>query len=210
MSRYHPYKSTDDVKFANEITELESKDARHNVYSRENHIYFRARVNKDSVYQLQKEIERQNRDFDNMSRKYPEYEMKPKPIYLHLYTGGGSCSAGWAAVTFIQCSKIPIHTVIEGYCASAGTIMSVVGKKRYMAEHARMLIHQLSAGVYGKFAEIQDGMKHLEEDMEESIEFYRKHSTMTKVEIRKQLKHDHWWDFNTAKSRGLVDEMWKG
>lgn len=207
---YHPYKTIDDVKKAAKEFSLNKKEVKEKVYSRDNHIYFLMRVNKESVYALEKEIRKINDEHVNLQLKHPNYKITPKPIYLHLNTGGGGCQSGWAAVGFIKNSKIPVHTVIEGGCASAGTIMSVAGVKRYMTEHSRMLIHQLSASTWGTYEQLKDDMKYNDEDMVESIKYYADHSTMTKKEVKEQLKHDHWWDLQTALSKGLVDEEWKG
>ena len=38
-------------------------------------------------------------------------------------------------------------------------MISVVGKERYMHKHAYMLIHQLSAGSWGKYSDLVDDME---------------------------------------------------
>tara|TARA_B110000908_G_scaffold12629_1_gene14719 strand:- start:9564 stop:10205 length:642 start_codon:yes stop_codon:yes gene_type:complete len=208
--RFHPYRTIKAINKESDYLKLIKNEIESRVYSRNNHIYFLTQVNKDTVYALDKEINTLNKRFEDIQKKNEEFIITPKPIYLHLNTNGGDIQSGWAAVTFIQNSKIPIHTVIEGGCASAGTIMSVVGTKRYMAKYARMLIHQLSADTYGNFAQLEDEMKYLKEDMKESVDFYHKYSRMSKNEIKEQLKHDHWWDFKTAQKYGFIDEEWKG
>lgn len=179
---------------------------RNSIFRRQNHIFFASPVTKNNVYTLNKEIHTLNKKYNEIK----DYISTPKPIYLHINTGGGEVQAGWTAVDFIRNSVIPIHTIVEGGCASAGTLMSIVGKKRYMTRYARILIHQSSSDICGTFNQLEEEMKYLKDDMNETINFYHKYSKMSKSEIRNQLKHDHWWDFNTAKKNGLVDEEWKG
>ena len=45
----------------------------------------------------------------------------------------------------MESCSISIYTVIEGYTASAGTLISVYGRKRFIRKNTYMLIHQLSS-----------------------------------------------------------------
>lgn len=174
------------------------------IFRRQNHIYFATSVTKNNIYILNKEINILNKMYDDMK----DYISQPNPIYLHLNTNGGDVQSGWTAVDFIRSSPVPIHTIVEGGCASAGTLMSIVGQKRYMTRYARMLIHQSSSSIEGTFRELEDEIKYLREDMNETIDFYHKYSKMSKTKIRNQLKHDHWWNFKTAKKHGFIDSEW--
>ena len=50
----------------------------------------------------------------------------------------------------------PVHTYVDGFAASAATLLSLSGEKRFMTKNSLMLIHQLSSGFMGKFTEIKD------------------------------------------------------
>ena len=179
------------------------------VYSRYNHIIFKGDVNKDNVYQLGEEIHKLNKDFRDLEKNLDSVNITPKPIYLHINSYGGYLDDAWAAIDFIKTSKIPIHTVVEGRVASAASMMSVVGVKRYMSKHSRILIHQLSGGFWGKMAELEDGMKDCKDATKDIIDLYLKHTRMKRPEITQQLKHDRWWNFEYCRLKGLVDSEWK-
>lgn len=119
------------------------------ISSNENHIYFYASVTKSSILELNTEIKRITR---NLQRMAADYNINPPPIYLHINSYGGSV---FAAIDTIQYNPIPIYTIIEGAAASAATMMSVYGKKRYITKSSHMLVHQLSSGFWGKMAEIE-------------------------------------------------------
>lgn len=108
----------------------------------------------------------------------------------------------------IKNAPFDIHTIIEGTCCSSGTIMSVVGKRRYIEENSFMLIHQLSAGCHGTYEEMKDTMKFYKKDMDKTIAHYEKYSYMSKTEIRRRLKSDEYLDADVAVKCGLVDEIW--
>ena len=185
-------------------------DVASRVSARGNHIFFYAGVSKRSMYEMNDHIERLNRAFEELQQKNPNVTMEAKPIYLHINSYGGSVFAAFAGVDMIQQSRIPIYTIVEGAVASAGTILSVVGKKRFMRPHASMLIHQLSSWFGGKMTEIEDNFQNLDKMMKSIKDIYLAHTTMSGTQLDDFLKHDLWWTIDTCKQRGLVDETWTG
>lgn len=63
---------------------------------------------------------------------------------------GGTILAAYTAVDTIKNSRVDIHSIVEGYVASAGTLLSVVCSKRYIQPIGYMLIHQLTSYISGK------------------------------------------------------------
>lgn len=181
------------------------------VTSKDNHIFFYASVTKKSVYALNTEIMSMNRSFEELERSHPTIRgMRPRPIILHINSYGGSVFAAFAAIDFIQQSKIPIYTVVEGATASAGTLMSVVGKKRFIRPTGSMLIHQLSTWFGGKMNEVEDEYKNLEQMMDTIRGIYVKHTKMTETQLKEFLSHDVWWMSAKCIEHGLVDGVWNG
>ena len=46
------------------------------------------------------------------------------------------------SMIIIKRSPIPIYTYVEGVVASAATIISIAGKKRFMTPNSMLMIHQ--------------------------------------------------------------------
>ena len=176
------------------------------ISSNENHIYFYASVTKSSILELNTEIKRITR---NLQRMAADYNINPPPIYLHINSYGGSVFAAFAAIDTIQYNPIPIYTIIEGAAASAATMMSVYGKKRYITKSSHMLVHQLSSGFWGKMAEIEDEKKNLDNLMKAIKKVYKKKSTIPKEKLDEVLKHDLWWKSKKCLKYGLVDKIIK-
>jgi ATP-dependent Clp endopeptidase proteolytic subunit ClpP len=170
-----------------------------------NHIYFYSEVNRDSIYDLIMLIKEAEEESILTSLKLKIDEI---PIYIHINSLGGSIFNCFAGIDIIQLCKVPVHTIIEGGSASAGTLLSVVGKKRYMTKNAYMLIHQLSSGFWGKMGEIEDEFKNLEDLMKRIKDIYKEHTTIPKKELNDLLKHDLWLDSDKCLKYGLVDEIW--
>ena len=70
-----------------------------------------------------------------------------------------------------------------------------------------MLIHQLSSGMWGKYADMQDKMDNCDRFMEMIIDIYKEHTKIPKKELNNILKHDLWWDAETCLKYGLIDEI---
>tara|TARA_B110000037_G_scaffold221973_1_gene294861 strand:- start:669 stop:1391 length:723 start_codon:yes stop_codon:yes gene_type:complete len=170
-----------------------------------NHIYFYSEVNRDSIYELGellKEIEEENK---MMSFKM---NIEPIPIYLHINSYGGCIFSAFNAIDMIKACSVPIHSIIEGCAASAGTLMSVCADKRYIRPNAYMLIHQLSSGCWGKMCEIEDEFSNLKEFMDNITNIYREHTSIPRKELTELLKHDLWLNTEKCKKYKLVDEVW--
>jgi len=174
------------------------------------HIYFHADVSKDSVYRLNKLLLDIQQDFDDLKRANPGIQMTPSPIYLHLNTYGGSVFAAFHAIDIIQQSPIPIYTIVEGATASAGTLMSVVGKRRFIRPHASMLIHELSSWFGGKMTNIEDEYKNLRQMMDDIKTIYLQNTGLGKEEMEDLLKHDLWLKADKCIEKGLADAVWTG
>lgn len=179
-----------------------------NVHSINNHVYFHSQVNKKSIEMLIDEINKINNRLEILERNKLIDSIIPNPIYLHITSYGGSLLHCFKAVDVIKRSKVPIHTVIEGYAASSGSLMAVSGKKRYMGAYASQLIHQMSSMCHGKYNEIEDDYKNCKMWMDHIVQIYVDNSKMNRQQVIEQLKHDSWWNSDKCLDNGLVDELW--
>ena len=170
----------------------------------ENKIYFYANINRESVVELNKkvgEIESKSLTLAN------NLDISPPVIKILINSGGGSITAGISSMDTILRCKVPVHTYVDGFCASAATFLTIVGNKRFISRHSYMLIHQLTSNFWGKYSEFQDAKQNLDLMMDTVKNVYKKY---TKVPVRKLneiLKHDLMWNAETCLKYGLVDEI---
>jgi len=170
-----------------------------------NHIYFHSEVDRDTIFDMCALITEAEEDNLYMAHKM---NIDPIPIYLHINSYGGSIFAAFNAIDCINSCKVPVYTIIEGAVASAGTLISVFGKKRFIRPYAYMLIHQLSSSFWGKMSEIDDEHKNLTELTQRLLAIYRENTTLPKKELQELLKHDLWLNVEKALKYGLVDEVY--
>jgi ATP-dependent Clp protease protease subunit len=171
-----------------------------------NHIYFNSDVTKKSIFDLCQALN--SVALDNIVTA-TQFNIEPIPIYLHINSNGGSVFAAFTAIDNIMNCKVPVYTIIEGASASAATIMSVVGKKRYIRPNSYMLIHELRSGCWGRMSEMEDEMENNKKLMKRIKKIYKEHTTIPHEEMKEILKHDMWWDAEKCLEMGLVDELWQ-
>lgn len=170
-----------------------------------NTIYFYSSVSQQDNFSLNKYLAKLDRDLPIIQHKY-KLESKI-PIHLRINSYGGSVFAAFSTLDYMKSVSVPIFTYIDGCAASAGTIMSVCGDKRYIGENSYMLVHQLSSQHWGKFQELQDDMKNSESLMKRIKEIYEEKTKIPKTKMDEILRHDLWWDAKTCLRYGLVDEI---
>jgi len=180
-----------------------SDDSR--VSAEHNTIYFYSGVTRQDNLTLNKLLKSTGQKLANIQNVYKLDE--PPKINLHINSYGGSVFAGFGSVDYIRNCEVPVVSIIDGCAASAATIMSVVATERLMHEHAFMLIHQLSSGMWGKFEAMKDDMKNNELLMKKIIGIYEEHTNIPKSKIKDILKRDLWWDAKTCLKYGLVDDI---
>jgi len=170
----------------------------------ENKIYYYAGVNRESAAELNKkigELESKSLTLGN------NLDIDPPTLKLLINSGGGSITAGISSMDTILRCKVPVHTYVDGFCASAATFLSVVGKKRYMSRNSYMLIHQLSSNFWGKYSEFEDEKQNLDLMMKTIKDVYKKYTKVPMKKLDEILKHDLLWDAETCKTLGLIDEI---
>lgn len=169
-----------------------------------NELYFYGPVNQRSCFELKRQMNDMNTKLKSLAI---QYRIEPPPIHLHIQSQGGSLYHTLYIIDLIRNIDIDVYTYIDGFAASAATLMSVVGKKRYMTKHSLMLIHQLSGTDSGKFNELQDQMSNMSILMNMITNIYLEETKINKTTLAELLKKDLWLDADTCLNYGLVDEI---
>lgn len=178
-----------------------SKDTSGMVNTVGNRIYFYSGVATAPILDL-------NKALTELSGKLlGEFGADAPPIRLHINSLGGYLYDAMAGVDAIDSCPVPVYTVIEGVAASAATLMSVHGAKRYITKNSYMLIHQLSSVLWGKYEELKDDMENSKVFMERIRAIYKDYTEVPEEKLNEILKHDLWWDAEQCLEYKLVDEI---
>lgn len=171
----------------------------------ENRIYFYCEVTPENILKLNKAL----RDIDNTNQIYQlarQQEFLDK-IYIHINSGGGSLHDGLLAMDQIEKTKSEVITIVDGFAASAATLMTLAGTHKQINKHGYMLIHQLSAGVVGTYENIKDEGVNCKKLMKNIKEIYLTKTKIPENKLEELLKHDIILSAEECLEYGLVDEI---
>ena len=72
------------------------------------------------------------------------------PIYIVLYSPGGSVVDGATLISAMQVSEAPVYTVCYAFCASMASMIHQYGVKRYITDRSILMFHPASFGTEGE------------------------------------------------------------
>ena len=182
------------------------EDPESKLYARGRHIYFQDHITFDTATALIRQINDLTEELEITCRAL---EIDSLPITLHITSPGGVMFAAMMIIDAMTSSKIPIDTVVEGYAASAGTLISIHGRHRAMTKNGTMLCHQARSDMWGTYTEeeTKDNHENMKKAGDKIKQFYEERTNMTKNQLKELLKHDLDWDADECLKRGLVDEI---
>lgn len=171
----------------------------------ENKIFFYGDIDEQSVLDLNRILVEVDLKLQNTKNVIGEgYD---PIIHLHVNTYGGSIFAAFSTVDTIRTLRSKVYTYVDGSVASAGTLITAVGAKRFVGQHGHLLIHQLSSGVYGKFSEMEDELFNCTKLMKLLKEFYKKNTKLPMKKLDELLQRDIWLEAKECVQFGIADEI---
>jgi len=132
-----------------------------------------------------------------------------RDISLYINSPGGSVTAGMAIYDTMKYSPCDIATYGMGLAASMGQFLLSGGTKgkRFALPHARIMMHQPSAGVGGTAADIAIQAEQFAQTKREMAELIAEHTGQSFEQITKDSDRDRWFTAQEAKDYGIVDHV---
>lgn len=128
-----------------------------------------------------------------------------EPIHLHVQSGGGELLPALYTSDLIASLSPPIHTYVDGICASAATLLTIAGDVRHMSKSSIFMIHQLSTTQSGKYSDLIQSLKNSDVLMEKLINIYMKNSNLDIETLMQLLAIDKYLDAETCLKHKLID-----
>ena len=132
-----------------------------------------------------------------------------RDIHLYINSPGGSVTAGMAIYDTMQLVECDVATFAMGLAASMGQFLLSSGTpgKRYALPHARILMHQPSAGIGGTASDIAIQAEQYKLTKREMAEITAQQTGQSLEQIEKDADRDRWFTAAQAKAYGFVDEV---
>jgi ATP-dependent Clp protease, protease subunit len=133
-------------------------------------------------------------------------------INLYINSPGGSVTAGMALFDTMQFIECDVATYALGLAASMGQFLLSAGArgKRYALPHARVLMHQPSAGIGGTASDIAIQAEQYKLTKREMAELISQHTGQTVEQIEKDSDRDRWFTARQALEYGFIDHVVSG
>jgi len=138
-----------------------------------------------------------------------EKEDPDKDIDFYINSPGGSVTAGLAIYDAMQIIKPDVATICVGQAASMGAVLLAGGSKgkRHCLKHARVMIHQVSAGTQGTLSDMTVHIQEFQRYMDILMEILARHTGHDKEKVRKDCERDYFMSAEEALNYGLVDKV---
>jgi len=128
-------------------------------------------------------------------------------INVRINSPGGAVIDGMGIFAAIQNSKAEVNTYIDGIAASAAGFIAMAGKKRYMAAHALLMMHNVSGG-YSDDPEEQVRINNAINAMETSIAtILSNNSGLSLEDVKLKMNQETWINANEALELKFVDSV---
>lgn len=132
-----------------------------------------------------------------------------RDISLYINSPGGSVSAGLAIFDTMRLIPNDVSTLAMGFAASMGQFLLTAGTKgkRYSLPHARVMMHQPSAGIRGTAVDIEIQAENLEYTKALMHQLNAEHSGHDVETVTADSERDRWFTAEQARDYGLVDTI---
>jgi len=169
----------------------------------ENHIYFYAPVTERESLEMVRILRRLDVEMAYLAARIGL--KKNPPIHLHIHSPGGDIFSGLSICDAIDGLKTEVFTYIEGSAASAATLISSRGKKRFISKRSFMLIHQPQILWAGKHDEFIDEIENQKNIFKTVKEIYLETTKIKEDDLEELLKHELWLPAQKCLELGLAD-----
>ncbi len=132
-----------------------------------------------------------------------------RDITFYINSPGGSVTAGMAIYDTMALIQPDVATWAVGFAASMGQFLLSAGTpgKRHALPHARILMHQPSAGMSGGATDIAIRAGVYAAMKQEIAEITAQHTGQSVETITADADRDHWFTADEALAYGLVDHV---
>lgn len=133
-------------------------------------------------------------------------------VTLWISSPGGSVPAMLAIHDVMRLIPNDVRTVAVGMAASAGQFLLSAGTpgKRFVLPHARVLLHQGSAGIGGTAVDVElqaDDLRHTRDTV---LGLIAQHTGQSVERVREDSLRDRWFTAQEAVAYGFADAVAQG
>lgn len=153
---------------------------------------------------------KQQVDSERVVSELLAFEKMYNKIDVRINSRGGDVFSGMAIFNALRNSKANITMYIDGVAASIAGIIALCGKPLYMSPYAKLMLHAVSAGAYGKASELRETATLVESLQNDLASMIAGRLGQNKEEIVAKYfdEKDHWISAQEALGMKLIDGIY--
>lgn len=135
-------------------------------------------------------------------------DKKNDPINLLINSNGGDVYEALGIIDYMETLSVPVNVIARGRAISAAAMILCCGTgARVASKSTTIMVHEASAEIFGKSADIKANADHIDE-LED--EFYKMMAKKTKQDEdfwRKACRKDFYMSASKALELGIIDKI---
>jgi ATP-dependent Clp protease protease subunit len=162
-------------------------------------IYFKGSFNENSAYSTVEKL----LEF--------EFENPEKDVVIYIDSHGGSVDSFLAIYDAMQLVNYKIATICIGKAMSCGQMLLMSGTPglRFITPNARVLIHEITSGSFGKVSDMEVDINESRRLQKVFADLIVKRTSISRSKLKEMLKTDTYFSATEALKAGLVDHVLK-
>jgi len=130
-----------------------------------------------------------------------------KPIKFFINTDGGDMTTMFFLSDVIESSVTPVYTIGMGKCYSAGGILLMSGKKRFIFKNTSVLIHDGYVNISGPAGKSSDTAEFCDALKNNTMKFIIEHTHITKKKLEENYRKDWFIYSDDIVKFGIADKI---
>ena len=167
---------------------------------------------KDSIIYLHGDIMLGNL-FDFVSKTRLILDNRPKekandPINLMINSNGGDVYEALGMIDYMETLSVPVNVIARGRAMSAAAMILCCGTgARVASKSTTIMVHEASAEIFGKSADIKANADHIDELEDEFYKLMAEKTKQGEEFWRKACRKDFYMSAAKALELGLIDQV---
>lgn len=133
--------------------------------------------------------------------------MQKGPLDIYINTPGGSVFDGFVIYNVIKNSAADVTFIINGLCASMGTVIMLSGNRLKMLDNSFIMTHAPSGWLEGNADDFERHAKMLRSIEDIFSKYFAKKTGKTPEEAKAFMNGDNWYSATEALGINLIDEV---
>ena len=130
------------------------------------------------------------------------------PINLLINTNGGDVYEALGIIDFMASLSVPVNVIARGRAMSAGAMILCCGTGiRAASKNTTIMIHEASAEIYGKTADIKANADHIDQLEEDFYKIMAQRTKQDETFWRKACRKDFYMSAEKALEYGIIDQI---